>query len=781
MKRTKGLIVAILCLALMLTSTLLVVAACGEEGYSITVLSYNEQQGSVKVSAPKDGKHYVSGEEVTVTVTPAQSYEVNSFKVNGTNQHLTDGSYKFNITQNTEIEVDFRETGFSVTVLPFNEQQGSVKVSAPVEGKLYDSGEEVTVTVTHTQSYDVSSFKVNGTEQQLTDGSYKFNIAQDTEILVTFKDVDDGGITTASYRGSWKQLNGSSSVEITYDEFKYNDTVCQVVQLDGGYAYKSGAFTTPFGFIDDEHKVLYVKMSASNWYLYTKDGVAPDVAFPAEYHGTAWDNSDMGRISVSPTGKAVIGNGETPLTLLCVGSDGTVFHILYNDAYWKLTVQSKSQLIFAQVGGYGSYTYDKVVATALPEDYHGEWTILDGTGTVNVDGNGAFTYKGNSCDVFDVAQGNYEFTFTYNNKKYALGLISLSEEGGYLLFVLDLDDQTSELYKLAETTLPDESVTVSGTDGEWQNESGNKLAITGGKVTFDGAKVYYFGQEYSSDAGGNIARAICGNDYYDIVITASQITLNDLFGNGTVFTRSGNSDGGNEEQGVLPDGYVLGGGQYWEQVNARSGKSPLRVTFSDSAVSINGGESFAVTADTQEGYFVYNDGSHELKFHAETNLDGSEILFIAFEYYDIIYAKQTAYLTFGGEADGRFPADVRGKTYSTDDSYYKSKALTVNDDGTATIGNETPIIFAQRLSSDYTTTECLWLFWDDAIWQVTFEDGNILFVDTTGYDFTYTESSQGGDNESGDVAIFTDSEIVLALPCGDGLSTLQNKQDRNCK
>ena len=76
MKRTKTLIVAILCLTLVLTSALLVVAACGEEGYSITVSSYDDQQGTVTYTQPQKGELYDPDETVTITVTPKDGYEV---------------------------------------------------------------------------------------------------------------------------------------------------------------------------------------------------------------------------------------------------------------------------------------------------------------------------------------------------------------------------------------------------------------------------------------------------------------------------------------------------------------------------------------------------------------------------------------------------------------------------------------------------------------------------------------------------------------------------------
>ncbi len=93
MKQTKRLLVAVLCLAL-LVGMVAAVAAChpdeSAEKFSIT-LNYDSSKGSVNASAPAAGDKYVSGEQVTVTVTPVTNYEVSSFKVNGTDAQIPAG------------------------------------------------------------------------------------------------------------------------------------------------------------------------------------------------------------------------------------------------------------------------------------------------------------------------------------------------------------------------------------------------------------------------------------------------------------------------------------------------------------------------------------------------------------------------------------------------------------------------------------------------------------------------------------------------------------------
>ena len=82
MKQLKKLLLAVLCIALVLTGTLLVVAACGEQGYKVTT-EYNNEQGTVTVSAPAEGTLFDENEQATITVEAKSGYEIASFAVSG--------------------------------------------------------------------------------------------------------------------------------------------------------------------------------------------------------------------------------------------------------------------------------------------------------------------------------------------------------------------------------------------------------------------------------------------------------------------------------------------------------------------------------------------------------------------------------------------------------------------------------------------------------------------------------------------------------------------------
>ena len=129
--------------------------------YTITVAEYDKTMGSVDVSAPESADGYVEGESVTVTVTPNNGYEVESFVVSDhADAVLTEGSYTFQVTGNVTITVTFVETHIDVPEEPdLQALLDSVKGSALFEGTMterdYTGYYQDTVTETSTLYDDV--------------------------------------------------------------------------------------------------------------------------------------------------------------------------------------------------------------------------------------------------------------------------------------------------------------------------------------------------------------------------------------------------------------------------------------------------------------------------------------------------------------------------------------------------------------------------------------------------------------------------------------------------
>ncbi len=195
MKRTKRLLLAVLCIALVLAGALTVVAACQEQetGFSLT-LSFDSAKGSVTATKPAEGELFDSGEEITVTVTPADNFEVASFRVNGTDAQMPmgGGTYKFSITADTTVAVTFNQKQDVPPASAF-EVKASVNYADGADLVLSatsaESGTPVSLTVTVKDGYVLRDVKVNGNTIEASEGKYTFNVTANTEFVVTLAKI----------------------------------------------------------------------------------------------------------------------------------------------------------------------------------------------------------------------------------------------------------------------------------------------------------------------------------------------------------------------------------------------------------------------------------------------------------------------------------------------------------------------------------------------------------------------------------------------------------------
>lgn len=191
MKTARKILMALLCCVLLAATALLAVAC--DTGYSVAV-EFEQTQGTVAVSAPSDGKAYRSREKVTVTVEPANGYEVDQFTVNGNAAELVEGKYIFEITEDTLVKVTFRdvrpaEYTVDVQVSP-SEGGGTAELSPSAQNGLYAEGETVVLTVTPATGY-VANVTLNGQPVNLIAGKYSFEVQTDSHFVVTFTALAD--------------------------------------------------------------------------------------------------------------------------------------------------------------------------------------------------------------------------------------------------------------------------------------------------------------------------------------------------------------------------------------------------------------------------------------------------------------------------------------------------------------------------------------------------------------------------------------------------------------
>ena len=110
---------------------------------------------------------------------------------------LTDGKYTFTVTADCTFAAEFEKipaNSFTVTV-----NSGANGTVTPGT-KSYESGTEVTLTVTPDTGYKVKSVTMDGKEVTLTDGKYTFAVTADCTFAAEFeKKYSGGGSSGGSY------------------------------------------------------------------------------------------------------------------------------------------------------------------------------------------------------------------------------------------------------------------------------------------------------------------------------------------------------------------------------------------------------------------------------------------------------------------------------------------------------------------------------------------------------------------------------------------------------
>ena len=156
--------------------------------YSVDIAEGIEN-GTVEVSAKKAA----AGEEVTITATPAEGYELASISVTGQTSNLavevTDGKFTMPADDVT-VSATFAKV-YAVTIS--DEIENGTVVADPTSAK---AGDEVTLTNTPAEGYEFVSYSVTGKTIDeaviVTDGKFTMP-ADDVTVSAEFKAVDPSG------------------------------------------------------------------------------------------------------------------------------------------------------------------------------------------------------------------------------------------------------------------------------------------------------------------------------------------------------------------------------------------------------------------------------------------------------------------------------------------------------------------------------------------------------------------------------------------------------------
>lgn len=227
MKNAKRLVIAILSLVLLVSSALLVFAAC--DGYKIT-LNYDSSKGTVTLSEPENGSKYEKGETVLVIVAPKSGYKVASFSVTGYDDaKLSNGKYMFEVIGKTVITVTFEQlTGdyYTVEILPQTIEGATYTLSPePTEG-MYKDGTEVTLTLQVQQGYAVGKTTVDYSLVPLVDNKLIFTVYHDTLVEIeVYREIPDSVLQSLlgniMFRGEVLERQVGSSEDAPPSDYYY--------------------------------------------------------------------------------------------------------------------------------------------------------------------------------------------------------------------------------------------------------------------------------------------------------------------------------------------------------------------------------------------------------------------------------------------------------------------------------------------------------------------------------------------------------------------------------
>ena len=218
---------------------------------------------------------YESGTEVTLTVTPDSGYRVKSVTLDGKAVTLTNGKYTFKVTANCTFEAEFEAIPadrYTVTV-----KCGEHGIVTPGTAD-YESGTEVTLTVTPDSGYRVKSVTLDGKAVTLTNGKYTFKVTANCTFEAEFvKKGGSSGGTGGSGGSSGGSAGGSSTRSlpvINGIEKSWQSIVSDISRLpEGGSAViaLNGETVVPVEVVraisDVKAKVEFVVSTAKSWMI----------------------------------------------------------------------------------------------------------------------------------------------------------------------------------------------------------------------------------------------------------------------------------------------------------------------------------------------------------------------------------------------------------------------------------------------------------------------------------------------------------------------------------
>ena len=219
---------------------------------------------------------YANGDTVTLTVTADPGYYVKSTELNGTAVSLnSDNEYVFTIESDSTFTAEFAEIPPDSYVVTVNCGEHGTVTPGTAD---YESGTEVTLTVTPDSGYRVKSVTLDSKAVTLTNGKYTFKVTANCTFEAEFvKKGGSSGGTGGSGGSSGGSAGGSSTRSlpvINGIEKSWQSIVSDISRLpEGGSAViaLNGETVVPVEVVraisDVKAKVEFVVSTAKSWMI----------------------------------------------------------------------------------------------------------------------------------------------------------------------------------------------------------------------------------------------------------------------------------------------------------------------------------------------------------------------------------------------------------------------------------------------------------------------------------------------------------------------------------
>lgn len=419
--------------ALFLAVAALAVACGGNEAntYKLT-LDFDSAKGTVTASSPADGTEYAENEEITITVTAKENYEIDQVTVAGQSVTLTSGAYTFKIVSDTTVKATFKD-----------------KTVTPVEPE-YSFGSEYVGTWKAVVSSD-------------TLGGYTLTITADS-LKITDDEGKEKSVSINQESGKTVITLDEADLTLTTTESEY---VLALISAEGDYSYYLNTSLPA---------TLKIAESLYGHYVTETAGI-PDLILSA--NGIEWGAAKVTVVKAAEGSYVLL--VDTNLYSFTSSADGLTLKMLHSDGASEIKFVSR---VLPEL----DFEFD--------ESYRGNWVSLDAK-TLEI-GVNTLVYDGTPISIAEYFR-YYFFHIEEEGDEYRIvnysSNVDFPETQGYFLIVNNTNRDSDEEPHIFFPEGTDLSATIEDRYlGEWKLPDGSfRTKIEANKLTWnygaDGAEV----------------------------------------------------------------------------------------------------------------------------------------------------------------------------------------------------------------------------------------------------------------------------------------------------